>query len=96
MPRTLINLDAADKAWLKREAGRWRVSMTELVRQAVRNFRMQQQLVNRSTFDEALAQTAGIWLSGDGLAWRQRRLVLVNTKDFDDAAVALRLNCGHI
>lgn len=96
MPRTLINLDAADKAWLKREAGRWRVSMTELVRQAVRSFRMEQQRVDRSTFDEAQAQTAGIWRSGDGLAWRQRRLVLVNTKDFDDAAVALRLNCGHI
>jgi hypothetical protein len=32
MPRTLINLDPEDKAWLDREARKRRLPMTELVR----------------------------------------------------------------
>ena len=32
MPKTLVNLDESDKAWLDREARKRRIPMTELVR----------------------------------------------------------------
>ncbi len=34
MPKTLVNLDPSDKAWLDREARRQNMPMTELVRRA--------------------------------------------------------------
>jgi hypothetical protein len=72
MPKTLINLDPDDKAWLDREAKRQRLPMTELVRQAVRSYRLREQARRRPTLREALARTAGLWTHGDGLGWQQR------------------------
>ena len=72
MPKTLINLDAEDKAWLDHEARRCKLPMTELVRQAVHAFRLREQSRERPTLTEALAHTAGLWRGGDGLAWPQR------------------------
>lgn len=70
MAKTLINLDPEDKNWLDQEARRRRVPMTELVRQAVRGYRLRVESDARPSLAQALAQTAGIWRSGDGLAWQ--------------------------
>lgn len=72
MPRTLVNLDADDKAWLDREARRRKLPMTELVRQAVHDYRQREQRRGRPALEEALARTAGLWHQGDGLAWQGR------------------------
>lgn len=72
MAKTLINLDPDDKAWLDREARRQHVPMTELVRQAVRSFRIREQSRRKPRLADALAHTAGLWRQGDGLAWQQR------------------------
>ena len=39
MPRTIISLSDEDKSWLDRRSRAERVPMTELVRQAVREYR---------------------------------------------------------
>lgn len=72
MPRTLINLDPDDKAWLDREARKRHVPMTELARQAIRSYRVHEESRSRPTLQAALARTAGIWRHGDGLAWQRR------------------------
>jgi hypothetical protein len=45
--------------------------MTELVRQAVRAFRVREESLSHPTMHTALEQTAGIWRRGDGLAYQQ-------------------------
>jgi hypothetical protein len=72
MAKTLINLDANDKAWLDREARLRKLPMTELVRQAVHHFRLREQSRGRPALAQALANTAGLWRQGDALAWQQR------------------------
>lgn len=72
MPKTLVNLDPDDKAWLDQEARRRKLPMTELVRQAVHSYRLREQSQARPALDEVLALTAGLWRHGDGLAWQQR------------------------
>ncbi|MGD9582759.1 MAG: ribbon-helix-helix protein, CopG family [Lysobacterales bacterium] len=71
MPKTLINLDADDKAWLDREAQRQQLPMTELVRRAVRGYRLREQSRSAPNLGDALARTAGLWRRGDALAWQQ-------------------------
>ena len=72
MPKTLVNLDPDDKAWLDQEARRRKLPMTELVRQAVHSYRQREQSQARPALDEVLARTAGLWRHGEGLAWQQR------------------------
>lgn len=72
MPRTLINLDPDDKAWLDREARARKVPMTEVVRQAIRAHCLALSRHDPSRLHDALARTAGIWRQGDGLAWQER------------------------
>jgi len=71
MRRTLITLDADDKAWLDHEARLRHVPMTELVRQAIRDYRRREESLSRPTLQTALARTSGIWRNGDGLAYQQ-------------------------
>lgn len=72
MPRTLINLNPDDKRWLDREARARHVPMTELVRQAVRDYRIREESRAKPALHAALEHTAGIWRSGDGLAYQRR------------------------
>ena len=72
MARTLVNLDDDNKAWLDRQAALRGVPMTELVRQAVRDFRIREERVSRPAFRDTLKRTAGIWRAGDGLAFQER------------------------
>ncbi len=75
--------------------------MTELVRQAVREFRAKEQRAARPSMQEILRRTSGIWRGGDGLEYQRRlrdgvvcaerneedlTLVTRNTKDFKDGA----------
>jgi len=68
MVRTIISLDPKEKAWLDRQARRAGVSMTELVRLAIRHMREQDQ----AEFHELLERTRGIWRKGDGLSYQRR------------------------
>ena len=70
MPRTVINLDADQKAWLDQQAALRGVAMTELVRQAVRAFQAREQV--KPSLQQVLDRTAGIWQGGDGLDYRRR------------------------
>ena len=72
MTKTLINLDDTDKAWLDREARRRNVPMTELVRQAVRSYRVREQQARKPSVANTLERTSGLWRQGDGLAWQER------------------------
>ena len=72
MARTLINLDPDDKAWLDHEARLRNVPMTELVRQAVRGYRIRHENRGLTDLQAALRATAGIWRQGDGLHYQQR------------------------
>lgn len=60
MTRTLINLDPEDKWWLDQQARARRVPMAELVREAVRAYRVRQERLDRPDLQTALAHTAGI------------------------------------
>ena len=71
MPRTIISLDASDKAWLDRTARRERVPMTRLVRRAVQQLRKESE-ANPSGFERLLRETAGLLKSGDGLALQRK------------------------
>ncbi len=71
MPRTVISLSDEDKAWLDRMADREHVSMTELVRRAVRVLRDRMN-AKEPSFEDLLERTRGTWKHGDGLAWQRR------------------------
>lgn len=42
--------------------------MTQVVREAIRRLRQQEEL----SFEELLGRTSGLWRKGDGLAYQQR------------------------
>ena len=67
MRRTIISLSDEDKAWLDLRAREERVSMTEVVRQAVREYRERSGGGDRPSLDELLERTRGGWSHGDGL-----------------------------
>lgn len=61
MVRTVISLDERDKQWLDRKAREQGVSMTTLVRQAVREMRLRPTTATRDepAFEEILRMTKG-------------------------------------
>ena len=71
MIRTVISIDEDDKRWLDRRAEQEGVSMTELIRRAVRLLRGQTAEDYRS-LEQLLAVTSGIWKQGDGLEYQNR------------------------
>jgi len=71
MVRTLISLEAEDKAWLDRVARSERIPMTRLVRRAIRRLRQEQEAAPQG-FERLLRETAGSWKAGDGLAYQRR------------------------
>ena len=68
MIRTIINLDSAEKTWLERTAKSAGVPMTELVREAIRRMRRQEEM----SFEQLLEQTSGLWSEEDGLSYQRR------------------------
>ncbi|MHB1231155.1 MAG: ribbon-helix-helix protein, CopG family [Burkholderiales bacterium] len=71
MVRTVVSLDPEDKAWLDRVARGERVTMTEIVRRAIRRLR-QQSGEPRQNIDALLASTSGLWHAGDGLKYQKK------------------------
>ena len=73
MIRTLISLDPDDKAWLDRRAEEENMTMTQIVRTAVRRYRQEVDTqAALPSFEDLLASTAGMWRQEDGLAYQQR------------------------
>lgn len=72
MIRTLISLEDEEKQWLDRRAKEEGVTMTEIVRQAVKRYRQEHE-AKEPSFQQVLAQTAGLSATaGDGLAAQER------------------------
>lgn len=69
MIRTVISLDEADKEWLDRRARDERVPMTEVVREAVRHYRVECESIS---LPDLLACSAGLWRGEDGLEHERR------------------------
>ncbi|NKI33618.1 CopG family transcriptional regulator [Wenzhouxiangella sp. XN79A] len=72
MTRTIINLDPEDKDWLDRRARSEQVAMTEVVRRAVKAYRLREESHGREDLQDLLARTAGIWRQEDGLVVQDR------------------------
>lgn len=69
MIRTVVSLDKEDKAWLDRKAAQEQVTMTEMVRRAVRHLR-KDSTGSPEAFDALLRETSGLWKRGDGLSYQ--------------------------
>lgn len=71
MVRTVVSLDERDKKWLDRKAREQGVTMTTLVRQAIRDLRMRRGAVRNAepAFEEILRMTKATWTKGDAAAW---------------------------
>lgn len=75
MVRTVISLDERDKQWLDRKAREQGVSMTTLVRKAIREMRLRPAAAangDEPAFEEILRMTKGTWTKGDAAAWVRR------------------------
>lgn len=68
----LINLAPEDKTWLDRKARSRNVPVTELVHEAIREYRIRQQILARANPRGALERTAGIRCPDDALAYQHR------------------------
>jgi hypothetical protein len=74
MVRTVVSLDEHDKEWLDRKAREQGVTMTTLVRQAIRDLRMRRGAARTGepAFEEILRMTKGTWRKGDAATWVRR------------------------
>lgn len=71
MIRTIISLDVEDKEWLDRTAREEGVTMTHLIRQAVRRYRQERE-AGAVSYEQLLRRTSGLWTGEDGLVHQQR------------------------
>lgn len=71
MIRIVVSLTEDDKSWLDRTATRHGVSMTEVVREAIRQMRAAAH-VESPEWADLLARTRGLWSGPDGLAWQEQ------------------------
>ncbi len=71
MPRTIISLSDEDKRWLDEHAAREGVAMTEVVRRALRDYRLRH-AAQAPTLEALLAATRGCWQHGDALGYQRR------------------------
>ena len=70
MVRTVISLDEEDKLWLDQKAASEGIPMTEIIRQAVKRLRSEEQ--GAQAFERLLRATAGLGSGEDGLAVQRR------------------------
>lgn len=71
MVRTIISISKEDKAWLEATAAEQGVSMTEVVRSALRMLRAQAER-DEPPMTQLLERTQGLWRGEDGLAYQRR------------------------
>jgi len=67
MVRTVISLDVDIKNWIDIKAVRDGVTMTELVRRALRQYREREE----QSVERLLSETSGTWTADDGLRYQQ-------------------------
>lgn len=72
MVRTIVSLDPEDKAWLDRKSQETGKSMTALVREAVGRYRAEDGRRRKSSLDDLVQKTRGLWKRGEGLAWQKK------------------------
>lgn len=75
MLRTVVSFEPAEKAWLDREAKLERVSMTEVVRKALKFYRSSfdsKNVKKSSTFSQLLHETAGCYQKINGLKFQEQ------------------------
>lgn len=72
MPRTVISLEPEDKEWLDKQARVERVPMTEIVRRALRRYRLEAGPPPEPDLDPLLKQTRGLWRGREPLAFQTR------------------------
>lgn len=71
MPRTVVNLSEEDKEWLDRQSAAEGVATVELVRRAVREYRLRHGEYRERRLEELLDLTRGCWRQGDGLRYQE-------------------------
>lgn len=73
MIRTVISLGTDEKIWLDQMAKAKHVSMAEIIRKAIKEYRKKQsQVMANTAIDALLEKTSGIWPNRDGLAYQTR------------------------
>ena len=72
MVRTIISLPEEDHAWLIRLAKKENVSMAELIRNAIEQYRQTHPAKGESDYEKLVNSTKGIWKKGDGLSYQQQ------------------------
>ncbi|MBI5524990.1 MAG: CopG family transcriptional regulator [Deltaproteobacteria bacterium] len=71
MVRTVISLGEEEKEWLDRRAAEEGVPMTEIIRQAVKQYRSRSR-ARRPSRETLLKKTRGTWKHGDGLEYQRK------------------------
>ena len=75
MVRTIISIDDDEKSWLDRRAKEQGTTMTEVVRQAIRQYRMggRKSSGKGQTYAEILKLSKGTWSQGDAVEWVRKQ-----------------------
>lgn len=72
MIRTIISLDINEKRWLDKTAKMQHISMTQLIRIALKEYRKAHQTQAYTEIDDLLQQSKGIWPNEDGLKYQTK------------------------
>lgn len=72
MLRTVVSFEPSEKAWLDQEAKIEHVSMTQVVRNALRLYRLSIETQKKPSFSQILEETAGIYQTIDGLKFQNQ------------------------
>ena len=72
MVRTIISLEEKNHAWLIKTAQSEHVSMTEIVRRAIEQYRLTCAQEGTSNVEKMVRATKGIWKHGDGLSYQKK------------------------
>lgn len=70
MVRTVVSLSEKDKSWLDKKAAHDHVTMTEVVRRAIKHYRKCEQLHSAAPIKKLLDDTHGVWDKGDALDYQ--------------------------
>jgi hypothetical protein len=68
--RTVISLDTNEKKWLDKTAKKQHISMAQLIRIAIKEYRDAHQEPSYTEIDYLLQQSKGIWPNEDGLKYQ--------------------------
>lgn len=68
--RTIISLDTHEKKWLDKTAKTQHISMAQLIRIAIKEYRQAYEKQTHTEIDHLLQQSKGIWSNDDGLKYQ--------------------------